>query len=149
RGALLPGGADQQVDVGDVGAMQVRGDGGLVDAVRVEFAGHRLGGDGLGGFGDLGATTVVDAVVDRDDVVVQGHVLGDLELLDHAAPHPGPRAHPAHPHPHRVEVLPTPAHHLAVEAHQESDFLGGAFPVLGGERVDGQVLDADFDGTAR
>ena len=97
---------------------------------------------------DLGASAVVHAVVDGDDVVADRHLLGDVELLDDAAPHPGPRAHPAHPHAHGVEVLPPAAHHLAVEAHQEAHLLGAALPVLGGERVDRQVLDADLDGAA-
>ena len=73
------------------------------------------------------------------------HLLGDVELLDHAAPHAGPRTDPAHPHAHVVQVLAAPADHLAVEPHQETDLLGAALPVLGGERIHRQVLDADFD----
>ena len=41
------------------------------------------------GFDDLGAAAVVHAVVDGDDVVADGHLLGDVELLDDAAPHAG------------------------------------------------------------
>ena len=36
---------------------------------------------------DFGAAAVVDAVVDCDDVVAHRHLLGDVELLDDAAPH--------------------------------------------------------------
>ena len=97
---------------------------------------------------DLGAAAVVHAVVDGDDVVVDRHLLGDVELLDDAAPHARPRTDPAHPDAHVVQVLAAPADHLAVEAHQEAHLLGAALPVLGGERVHRQVLDADFDGAA-
>ena len=76
------------------------------------------------------------------------HLLGDVEFLDDAAPHAGPRADPAHPHTHVVEVLPAPTDHLPVEPHQEPHLLGAALPVLGGERVDRQVFDADFDSAA-
>ena len=99
-------------------------------------------------FDDLGPAAVVHAVVDGDDVVADGHLLGDVELLDDAAPHARPRTHPSHPHAHRVEVLATAAHHLAVEAHQEPHLFGAPLPVLRGEGVHGQVLDADLDRAA-
>ena len=128
--------------------MQVTGHRVLVDALGVDAAGGRVARDLAGGLGDLGAPAVVHAVIDRDHPVVHGHVLGDVEFLDDASPHPGPRSDPAHPDSHGVEVLPAPAHDLPVEAHQEPDFLGTASPVLGRERVDGQVLDAQFDRAA-
>src|SRR5271168_5383412 len=34
---------------------------------------------------------------------------------------------------------------VAVESHQEAHFLGGTLPVLGGERVEAEPLDSDFD----
>ena len=35
---------------------------------------------------------------------------------------------------------------IAVEAHQESDFLRRTLPVFGRERVDAEVFDTDLDG---
>ena len=120
----------------------------LTDPARIDLPVHRLLREFACGLDDLGAAAVVDAVVDRDDVVADRHLLGDVELLDDTAPHAGTRTNPPHPDAHVVEGLPTTADHLAVEAHQEAHLLGAALPVLGGERIDREVLDADFDGPA-
>ncbi len=120
----------------------------LTDAARIDLSVHGFLRELACGFGDLGAAAVVDAVVDGDDVVVDGHLLGDVEFLDDAAPHPGPRTHPAHVHAHRVEVFPSAAYHFPIEAHQEAHLLGAAPPVLGGERIHAEMFDADFDGAA-
>ena len=66
---------------------------------------------------------------------------------DDTAPHPRQNP-PSASGTHDVEVLPAASHHFPVEAHQEADLLGAAPPVLGGERVDGEVLDPDLDGSA-
>ena len=50
------------------------------------------------------------------------------------------------PHVHPVELVAAPPQQPAVEVHQVQDLAGRARPVLGGERVDGQPLDADLDG---
>ena len=121
------------------------GDGGFPDAFGVDTAGGGVPGDLLRRFCDLGAATVVHAIVHGDHIVVEGHLLGDVEFLDDTAPHPCPGTDPAHPHTHHVEVLPPSAHHFAVETHQESDLVGAALPVLGGERVNRKVFDSQFD----
>src|SRR3712207_7288980 len=126
--------------------VQEPGDDVLVDLARIEPAGGDLAGDGRGGVGDLGPAAVVDAHGQREDVVVPGELLGDLELLDDAAPQPGTAARPAHPHPELVHLVAAAADDVAVEAHEEADLLGAAPPVLGGERVGADRLDAQLDG---
>ena len=44
-----------------------------------------------------------------------------------------------------VEVHPAHAHHVAVETHQEADLLGRTLPVLGGEGIEAEPLDPEFD----
>src|SRR3712207_7993523 len=73
--------------------VQEPGDDVLVDLARVEPAGGDLAGDGRGGVGDLGLAAAVDAHGQREDVVVPGELLGDLELLDDAAPQPRSEEH--------------------------------------------------------
>src|SRR5271169_5103826 len=71
-GPLLTGSPQQQIHVGNVGAMQVPGDGRLGDPFGVQLARRGLARDIPCGFGNFGATAVVDAVIHRDYVVVQG-----------------------------------------------------------------------------
>src|SRR5439155_18990606 len=78
-------------------------------------------------------------------VVVAGHLLGDLQLLDDAAPQPAGATGPPDPDAHSVKLVAAAVDHVAVEAHQPADLVRGAFPVLGGEGVRGQVLHAEFD----
>src|SRR5277367_2982693 len=143
-GPLLPGSPQQQIHVGNVGAMQVPGDGRLGDPFGVQLARRGLARDIPCGFGNFGATPVVDAVIHRDHIVVQSHLLGDRQLVDDAAPQSWTRAHPTDLHTHLVEAHPTASHHVAVEAHQETDFVGGPLPILGGKRVQAKPLDANF-----
>jgi hypothetical protein len=148
RRALLAGRADEQVHVGQVRLVEEPGDGALVDPRRVQSTGGRLPGDGRGGIGDLRATAVVDAELQREHPVVAGEVLGGLQLRDDAAPQPGPPARPPHPHPHRVHLVAASADDVAVEAHEEAHLLRRALPVLGGERVRGQAGHPDLDRAA-
>src|ERR1700689_1248691 len=97
-GPLLTGSPQQQIHVGNVGAVQVPGDGRLGDPFGVQLARRSLARDIPCGFGNFGATAVVDAVIHCDYVVVQGHVLGDRQLVDDAAPQSWTRAHPAYLH---------------------------------------------------
>src|SRR5271163_1146569 len=71
-GPLLPGSPQQQIHVGNVGAMQVPGDGRLGNPFGVQLARRGLARDIPCGFGNFGAAAVVDAVIHRDYVVVQG-----------------------------------------------------------------------------
>src|SRR5690606_4428051 len=72
---LLAGGADEQVDVGDVGGVQPGGERVLVHLGRVDPAlGDVLGQPG-GGVGDLRAAPVVDAELQGERGVVLGHLL--------------------------------------------------------------------------
>ena len=60
----------------------------------------------------------------------------------------GRRTHPPDLDPDRLEVHPAHAHHVAVEPHQEADLLGGTLPVFGGEGVEAEPFDTEFDCTA-
>ena len=61
-------------------------------------------------------------------------------------PEPRAAARPADAHAPFVELVAAAVQHVAVVAHEESDLVGRALPVLGRERVDGEVLHADLDG---
>src|SRR6516165_11330756 len=147
-GSLLSRGPQEKVYIGDVGPLQVAGDCRLGDPLGVQPARLREASDFPCGFGDFGPATVVHAVIDRDDVVAPRHRFRDRQFIDHAAPQAGPRSHPPDPDPDRVEVHTAHAHDVAVEPHQETDFLGGTLPVLGGKSVEAQPLDPEFDCTA-
>ena len=125
---------------GSSGSSRWRCERALVDALRVEPAGGDLAGDGAHGVRDLGPPAVVDAHREREDVVVPGHVLGRLELVDHAAPQPGTASGPADPHPPRVEQVAAAADDVAAEPQEEPHLLRRAPPVLGRERVGGDIL---------
>ena len=131
---------------GELGDVEVLGEGLLVDLVGVEPAGGDLAGDRPGGVGELGAAAVVDAHRQRQHVVVAGQLLGDLELLDHRPPQPRGPAGPADPDAELVHLVAAAADHVAVEAHQEPHLVGRARPVLGGEGVRRDRLHADLDG---
>ena len=47
--------------------------------------------------------------------------------------------------PEVVHPIPAAAQHVPVEAHQEAHLIGRALPVLGRERIRGQIPDAEFD----
>ncbi len=145
RRALLPGGADEQVDVRQVGLVEVAGDRPLVHLVRVEPAGGDLAGDRPGRVGDLRPAAVVHAELQRDHVVVDGHPLGVLQLGDHRPPQPRPPAGPPDPHPQRVSSSRRRRITCPVEAHQEADLVRRAAPVLGRERVRREGADAELD----
>src|SRR5690606_29146766 len=52
---------------------------------------------------------------------------------------------PPHAHAPRVHLVAPAPDDVAVEAHEEPDLVGRALPVLRGERVRRDVLDADLD----
>src|ERR1700722_10070737 len=124
--------------------MQVPGDGFLGDPLRVQLARGSFTRDIPCRFRNFGTAAIVDAVVHRDHVVVQGHVLCNRQLVDDATPQARTRTHPTNLDAHLVEGDPAAAHHVAVEPHQEPDFVGGSLPVLGGERVQAEPFDTDF-----
>src|SRR5215213_10108411 len=123
-GAVLTRAAHEQVYVRHVRLVEEAGDRRLVDLVGVQPAGRDLAADRGGGVGDLGPAAVVHAHGQGEDVVVAGELLGDLELLDDAAPQPGTAAGPAHPDPQLVHLVATAADDVPVEAHEEADFVG-------------------------
>lgn len=73
------------------------------------------------------------------------HLLGHLELLDHGTPETWAPAGPADPHAQIVELVAATVDHVAIEAHQPAHLVGGALPVLGGERIGRQVRDTQLD----
>src|SRR5699024_5201964 len=94
----------------------------------------------------FGASAVVDAHRQRQDVVIFRELLGFTQLADHAAPEPWAAAGPAHPHAQLVHFVATPADDIAVEAHQEPHFIGRTFPIFGRKRVRRDGVDSDLDG---
>jgi hypothetical protein len=81
-----------------------------------------------------------------EHAVAGGESLSELQFFDDGCPEPGLAAGPADANTPVVELVAPAVQHLAVEAHQEPHLVGGAFPVLGGERVDAEVLHPDLDG---
>src|SRR5690606_39645670 len=83
----------------------------------------------------------------RDDVVVDRHLLGVAQLVDDRAPQPPLATGPDDTYPPGVELVPAPPDDVAVEAHEEADLVGAPSPVLRGEGVGRHALDPDLDGT--
>ena len=96
------------------------------------------------GVGDLGPAAVVDAHRSVSRSLCRVSCSAYLQLADDAAPQPRPAAGPADPHAQLVHLVAAAVDHVAVEAHQEPDLVGRAPPVLGGERVRGDVRDAEL-----
>ena len=93
-------------------------------------------------------TAVVDAELQGQRPVGQGHLLGFLQFLDDALPQPPGTAGPAHPDPHGVQLVAAAADDVPVEAHQEAHLVRAALPVLGGEGVGRQPTHPDVDAAA-
>ena len=123
RGALLTGGAHEQIDVGHVGLVEVLRDGAFGDLVRIQTLGSNVVGDFVGGVGDLCAATVVDTHREGQSGIGLGHLLGRLEFVDHRLPQSLAPARPAHPDTEFVHLVASAADHIPVEAHQEFHFL--------------------------
>jgi aminoglycoside phosphotransferase len=77
-------------------------------------------------------------------------VLGELDRLVHAAQQalghpPVAPADEAHAHAPLVQLVAAAHQQRLVEAHEVADLVGRALPVLGGEGVDGEPLDAEVE----
>src|SRR5262249_25005629 len=88
RKALLAGGPDEKVHSGNRRLVQVTGEHLFVDLARPDLSGDRVRGDSGGRVGDLGPASVVDAELQGQHGISGRHLLGLLELADHAAPQP-------------------------------------------------------------
>src|SRR5690606_2647702 len=88
RGALLPAGAHEQIDIGHVGHVEVPAHGLLGDGGRPQSPRVHLSRDAPDRVHDLQAPAVVDAHGEGEPVVAPGQLLGELQLLDDRAPQP-------------------------------------------------------------
>src|SRR6266566_8790172 len=105
RKALLAGGPDEKVNLGNRRLVQVAGEHLFVDLVWPDLSGDRIGGDSGGRVGDRGPASVVDTELQGQHGIPGRHLLGLLELTDHAAPEPRPAAGPADADTHLVQQV--------------------------------------------
>src|SRR5947209_7866839 len=138
RQALLAAGADDQVGVVHLGRVQ---------AVAKLLLGAAL--EAAGGVEDLGPATVVEGDEQRDATVALGQRLGPAHLLDEPLRDPLAAADEAHPNPLLMELGRLACDPSREHVHQALYLFGRARPVLGRERVDGQLLDAQLGGVAQ
>lgn len=85
-GPLLPRSPHEEIDIGDVWPLQVPCDRGLGDPLRIEPARSCQTSNFSCSFCDFSATTVVDTIIDGDDVVARRHVFRNGQFIDDAAP---------------------------------------------------------------
>ena len=81
--------------------------------------------------------------------MLPGHLFGPLHLLDQLRVDPVAAADEAHPHTLAVELGRLVGDPHREHVHQALDLGGRARPVLGGERVDGELLDPQVGGVAQ
>src|SRR5438477_11300139 len=106
RKALLTGGPDGKVDVGNGRLVQVTGEQFLVDLLRAEFPRRHIRGDRGGRVSDLGPSPVVHAELQGQYGIPGGQLLRGLEFADDATPELRPAAGPAAADAHLVEQVP-------------------------------------------
>ena len=82
-------------------------------------------------------------------LAVGGLALGPLHPLQQRLGDAVAAADEAHPHALVAQLGRLALDPLGEHPHQARDLLGRARPVLGRERVDGQLLDAELDGVAQ
>src|SRR5215213_6551978 len=138
RDPLLPGGADEQVRV--VHLRRVEQSRELLLRVALEPPGR---------LDDLGTPAIVEADEQRDPAVGGRLLLRPLDPLDQLGRDPVAAADEPHPDALPVELRGLAVDPLAEHGHEAGDLLRRARPVLGRERVDGQLLDAELDGVAQ
>ena len=118
------------------------------DRLLVDLVGrHALGHERAHGIDDLGTAAVVEGHRHHHARIA----LGELDRLVHAPEHPA--GHPpvapageADLHALLVELV-APAHEeRLVEVHEVAHLVGRPAPVLGGEGVERDPLDADLEG---
>ena len=106
-------------------------------------------GDAAGGVCDLGPSAVVEGVHHVEARVACRLFLGDPHPIEHGrwdarvivvADEDDSNAE-------FVEFVPSPFEQIDVELHEEGHFVGVPGPVLGRERIHGQPLEAEFEGT--
>src|SRR3954451_11188367 len=98
---------------------------------------------------DLRAPAVVEGDEQRDALVARGGALGPVHLLHELGRDARAAADEAHPHALVVQLGRLAVDALAEHRHQTADLFRRARPVLGRERVDGQLVDAQVDGVAQ
>src|SRR6185312_1962375 len=98
---------------------------------------------------DLRAPAVVEGHEQGDPRVLPRHLFGPLHLLDERGGDALAAADEAHPHALLVELGRLLRDPFGEHRHQPRDLGGRPRPVLGRERVDGQLLDPELGGVAQ
>src|SRR3954470_14556287 len=125
---------------------------GIMHLRRVEQLAERLfptARVALGGVEDLRAATVVERDEQRDAVVGRRLLLGPPHLLDQLRVDALATADEAHPHALLVQLRRLAEDPRREHRHQRIALVLRARPVLGRERVHGQLADAEVDGVAQ
>src|SRR3954451_12940053 len=138
RHPLLAACADDEVRVVHLGGVEQRPERLLPTAVVP-----------LRGVEDLRPPAVVEGHEERDAVVGRSLALGPLHVLEQGGRDPVAAADEAHPHALLLELGRLGQNALGEHPHQGGDLLQRPRPVLGGERVDGQLADAEVGRVAQ
>ena len=124
RDALLTGGTQEQVNVGQVGLVQVLLDGLFGNVAGLNLARHSVRCDSSRRVGDFCAAAVVHAHGEGADSVIDGFALAVFELFDDVLPQLGSAASPADAHTPGLEGFQLALQHLGGETHDERNFAG-------------------------
>jgi hypothetical protein len=144
RDAQLAAGADEQVRIGMLGRVEPRRDGRLVDPI----GGHTLIDEPLHGVHDLRPAAVVERDGHRAVLAGVGRARGFVHRAADAIGELVQPADDAEADAVRDQRRGLAADRLLEQRHERADLLAGALPVLGGEAVEGDVLDAAVAGRA-
>ena len=141
--APLPGGADQQIRIGQPGGVQISADHVLVDVGVVNAPGQNVVDDGAQRVGDFGAGAVVQRDAEREPGAV---TRGGGSLIDFIED--GLRQAFAAPQLDEADIVldkfPSLFDEvLEVQVHQRTDFSRGPFPVLHREGIERQGVELE------
>src|SRR5581483_937767 len=144
RQADLAARADEEIGVGDPGRAQALRDRLLGDRVGLDLAATHTASDRAHGGRDLLAGAVRERQDDGQAIVVLGLLDAVPERLLHVARQLPGVADDEEPYAvlhHAVELV---GQVVLQEPHEARHLVGRAAPVLGGERVQRQILDAEL-----
>jgi len=148
----LTSGADQQVGVRSVRAIQMLSEVGLLDLVQRQAPGGHISSEGNGGVEYFLAAAVVQGKLEGEAGVAGGQVLDTYDLLPQRWGQAFYVTEESDPDVALVQFVGFGVKDLLDECHESSHLILGPSPVLGGEGVEGEEgngeLAAAFHGVA-
>jgi hypothetical protein len=144
--AHFAAGADKQIGVGIIAGIEVMIEDLLVDLGAVEMAEFDFADDGVNGFDDLDATTITEREDEDEPGVFARGLDAFVQLIADGAGQIGETTDGLEADVVFDELGQFVAEEAFEEAHQGVDFGLGPLPVLDGEGVKGEVLNAELAG---